>query len=389
MKKYIFTIIIFILLTFCIIFPEAMINSTKSALTLWATIILPSLFPFMILINLIQKTALPLILNKLLSPIMQKTFKLPGTAALAISLGMIGGYPIGAKITVDMLNQHLITKKDANHLITFVNNTGPLFMLGAVGIGLYNNKYIGLLLLISHYIVALIIGFITSFTKDTSSESTNSSTINFQIIKLSDIGIILNDSIKKATDSVLSIGGFVILFSIISSLIKETKILALFSNWSIINPEISNSIVLGLLEVTNGINKIATVNTPLLTKLILTSCLIGFGGMSIHFQTLSILTKSGISFIKYILGKLSQGLLSGIITYLLIAYTNFSKLIPQNSFSTISYNSPEFGKILNVISGFLIFLVIFKLLYFLPTIFKFREHLFTLKALTIRSNKLK
>ena len=142
MKKYILTIFISILVLFCIIYPQTMISSTKSALSLWATIIVPSLFPFILLADLIQKTALPFLIGKILSPIMKIIFKLPGISSLAIFLGMTGGYPIGAKVTSDLLKQNSITKKDANHLITFVNNTGPLFMLGVVGIGIYQKRKI-------------------------------------------------------------------------------------------------------------------------------------------------------------------------------------------------------------------------------------------------------
>ena len=139
MKKYIFTIFVFILILFCILFPETMINSTKNGISLWWKVILPSLFPFMILSNLITKTALPKIFGKLLNPIMQFVFKLPGISAIAVFLGMIGGYPVGAKVTADLRKNNTISKNTANKLITFTNNSGPLFITGAIGIGLYNN----------------------------------------------------------------------------------------------------------------------------------------------------------------------------------------------------------------------------------------------------------
>ena len=100
---------------------------------------------------------------------------------------------------------------------------------------------------------------------------------------------------------------------------------------------------------------------PLLQKLIITSILIGFGGMSIHFQTLSIIGSTSISFIKYLLGKAIQGILSGIITFFLISYTRFSTLIPLNASCNIQYNSVESSRILNTISIFLILSVLFKL----------------------------
>lgn len=360
MKKYTFTIFISTLVLFCIIAPENMINITKSSLSLWATVIVPSLLPFMILADLIQKTALPFLFQKILSPLMKSIFKLPGISILAIFLGMTGGYPIGAKITADLLSKKQITKDDANHLIMFVNNTGPLFMLGAVGIGLYKNIHIGILLLLSHYISAILVGLIIRFTKQKNNELKNNYPVEFRAIKLSDIGNTLNDTIKKSIDTVLSIGGFIILFSLISALIEKSKILS-FVSLPILNIETSTSLITGLLEVTNGVNKIAMANTPLLQKLIITSILLGFGGMSIHFQTLSIISNVKISFIKYLLGKTIQSILSGIITFLLISYTRFSTLIPLNVSLNIQYDSIEFSRILNTISLFLILSVSFKI----------------------------
>ncbi len=372
MRKYIPAIFIAILSIFCILNPQNMINSTKSSLTLWATVIVPSLFPFMILSDLTQKTAIPFILNKFLSPLMKILFNLPGISSLAIFLGMTGGYPIGAKITSDLLKENSITKDDANHLITFVNNTGPLFMLGAIGIGIYKNSYVGLLLLISHYTSAILIGFICKFIKSKSEiKNHNNYQISFNVIKLSNIGSILTETIKKSIDTVLSIGGFIVLFSIISSLIEQSKIFS-FIKIPGLTTEVSTSFITGLLEVTNGINKIATVNNiPLLNKLIITSILIGFGGMSIHFQTLSIICNSQISFTKYLIGKTAQGILSGIITFLLLSYTNFAKLIPLNVSGSFAINPTELIQIQNTLLIFFIFVVIFKLL---QTLFHYKRH---------------
>lgn len=362
MKKYLFTILILILVLFCIIHPNLMIDSTKSSISLWATVILPSLFPFIILSSLIQNTALPLLFGKVLTPFTKLLFGLPGISSTAIFLGMIGGYPIGAKVTNDLLNDKSINLHDANHLITFVNNSGPLFMIGAIGIGIYKNIYIGILLLLSHYISSILIGFIGRFLKQKNNNRAKKSNINFKILKLNDIGNILTDSIKKSIDIVLTIGGFIIIFGILSTMLEQTKILSLISNslLPMLKTEVTNGVISGILEVTSGINKIATVNIPLLNKIIITSILVGFGGISIHFQTLSIISKSGINFAKYIIGKAFQGLLSGLITYLLITYTTFSKLIPTTT-STFNILAIETNKIFNTLLTFFIFIVLFKL----------------------------
>lgn len=361
MKKYIFTIFIFILVLFCIIFPESMINATKNGLSLWWKIILPSLFPFMILSNLITKTALPKIFGKILNPIMQFVFKLPGISAIAVFLGMIGGYPLGAKITSDLRKDNTISKNAANTLIKFTNNAGPLFISGAIGIGLYNSTKIGSLLLSTHYISALLVGFLLKNNKDTSSTNKD---INFEIITLSKLGQTLNEAIKNAVTSVVSVGGFIILFSIISIILLETGLISFISKliFPNIDKNVSYSIISGLLEVTNGVNLLSVTTIPLKQKIILTSILLGFGGFSIHAQTLSVIAKTDIKITSYLLGKTLQGIIAGVLTHLALLYTNFSEILLTPVFSGIEYNSHGFNTIFSVITGAFIFIIIFKII---------------------------
>lgn len=360
MKKYIFTIVIFIITLFCILFPESMITSTKNSLLLWWKIILPSLFPFMVIANLITKTAIPKIFGKLLEPIMQFIFRLPGISSISVFLGMIGGYPIGAKITADLRKENTISKNVANHLIKFTNNSGPLFISGAIGIGLYNNKKIGLLLLITHYLSALIVGFLLKKSKKTSAKSKS---IDFEIITFSNLGKTLNDAIKNAVTNVVSVGGFIILFSIISTILFETGIVSFISNliFPTLNKNVSHSIISGLLEVTNGVNLLSTTSLPLNQKLILTATLVGFGGFSIHTQTLGVIANTDIKISSYLLGKTLQGIIAGILTYLALAYTTFSEILLTPVFSGINYNSYGFNAILSVITSTFIFIIVFKI----------------------------
>lgn len=360
MKKYIFTFFVSTLVLFCILFPESMITSAKNGISLWWKIILPSLFPFLILSNLIIKTALPKLFGKLLNPVMQFIFKLPGISALAVFLGMLGGYPVGAKITADLRETKVISLNTANKLIAFTNNAGPLFITGAIGVGLYNNKKIGLLLLLTHYISASLVGIIFKIPKE---EGVKNSNIEFEIITLSKLGNTLNEAIKNAISSVVAIGGFIVLFSIISTILIESGIISFISGLLLpkLDKNVSYSIFSGLLEVTNGVNLLSTSNIPLNQKLILTSILLGFGGFSIHAQTLSVIAKTDIKIIFYLLGKTFQGIIAGILTYLALLYTNFSEILLTPTFAGIEYNSYGFNAILSVILWELVSIVIFKI----------------------------
>lgn len=364
MKKYAFTLLVSLLVLFCILFPEIMISSTKNGLSLWTTIILPSLFPFLILSNLITKTALPQLFGKLLEPLMKFIFKLPGISALALFLGMIGGYPIGAKVTSDLRLNNSITQSTANRLISFTNNSGPLFITGAIGIGLYNNSKIGILLLLTHYLSAIIVGILLRFKKDTTDNSTSTNNINFEIITLSKLGTTLNEAIHNAITSILGIGGFIILFSIISAILLETKIIYTISNtlFPFLDKTASFALISGILEVTNGVNNLAIAKIPLLNKLVFTSILLGFGGFSIHMQTLSILSKTDIKITSYITGKTLQAIISGILTYLALIYTNFSSILTTPVFNKVGSLTYETNIIFDVLLGFSIFIILFKIL---------------------------
>ena len=370
MKKYIFTIFVFLLTLFCIIFPESMIDSTKNGLSLWWKIVLPSLFPFLILSNLITKTAIPMLFGKVLTPIMKFIFNLPGISALPLFLGMTGGYPLGAKVTSDLLLNNQISKPIANRLIAFTNNSGPLFISGAIGIGLYGSKKIGTLLLLSHYISALLIGLFFRFTNKYDYTDKNSKKIDFEIISLKNLGTTLTDAVKNGIISIVLIGGFIILFSIISTIMLETGLIYAISNLMFKNLDKTTSfyIISGILEVTNGVSLISTANISLLKKLIITSILLGFGGFSIHTQTLSVISKTDIKISYYLIGKTLQGILSGIITYLALIYTNFSEILLTPVFkNNLEYNSYGVNMLFNVLLLFTIFVSIFKILQQLST----------------------
>lgn len=367
----IFSFIVFFIAIFCIIFPSDMLISTKSALSLWATVIVPSLLPFLIISELLQQTAITNIFAKLLAPIMNYVFKLPGISSIALFLGFTGGYPVGAKVTTDLRNKKLISQNDAKHLISFTNNAGPLFLSGAIGIGLYKSPMIGFLLMTAHYLSALLVGIIFSFFKKNNKQTTTPK-LNFKIIKINELGSVLSNTINNSIISICIVGGFILLFSIISTIFEKLYITNFIA--SIIMPntpiELSHGIISGILEVTTGANKIASVNISLLNKLIITSILVGFGGFSIHMQTLGIISSSDIKFSSYLLGKTLQSLISGGISFILLNYSFFSKILVLTT-STINttINSYGFIQLTSTIICLFLFIIVFKIMQIIKHIY--------------------
>ena len=320
-----FFMILFLLFTISLIcFSSTNLIAAQEGLALWATKVLPSLFPFFIATELLCKTNFIHIAGKALNSIMKPFFNVPGESATALLLGTISGYPVGAKVVCNLKKQKIISKLEAERLIAYTNNSGPLFILGSVGIALFSSQRLGFILLISHIISSIIVGVIfRNWKKDNFKiDYKLFKTDEMKLIRLSNLGEILGDSIKNAISTVLTIGGFVVLFSVIISILETCGVLDILSiTFSKIGipQNFSKALFSGIIELTNG-TKLSSqfFDTNPISSILLTSFLLGFGGCSVLLQVYSIITKEGISIKPYIYGQFLQGILSILITWILL-----------------------------------------------------------------------
>ena len=80
---------------------------------------------------------------------------MPGVGSFAFIMGIISGYPVGAKIVANFKEQGLCTDVEAERLLSFTNNSGPLFIVGTVGIGFFADTKTGFLLLFTHILACI------------------------------------------------------------------------------------------------------------------------------------------------------------------------------------------------------------------------------------------
>ena len=325
---------IFCIFTAClVIFSKGNLVATKDGLMLWANNIVPSLLPFFIATELLGYTNVIKRLGRILNPIMRPLFNIPGTGSYALLMGIISGYPTGAKIVVNLLNDGLCSKEEAERMLAFTNNSGPLFILGTVGITLFGNNTIGFLLLLTHILACLSVGIIFRFWKYKNKSYIDQSSYNKTNIKVevdfSNLGDILGKSIMSSIKTVVMIGGFVVFFSVILSILKSSNVISILGQvlypflklFGVNNLEFSNSIICGILELTNGVTKLTSIACKEISiNIILAAFLLGFGGISILLQVYSIISKSGISIKSYFIGKLLHGILAAFYTFLFITY---------------------------------------------------------------------
>lgn len=192
-KKYFFTVLFLLFTLSLILFSASNLSAAQNGLKLWATSVLPTLFPFFIATELLCQTNFVQILGKFLNKFMKPVFNVPGESAIAVIMGIISGYPVGAKVVCNLYENKICSKSEAERLIAFTNNSGPIFILGSVGISLLGDIQLGKILLITHIISSLLVGILFRFWKKDQVDLTfrNYNSESKELIRVSDLGEIL------------------------------------------------------------------------------------------------------------------------------------------------------------------------------------------------------
>jgi len=303
--KILFALAVFLFITMLVIYPAKFIAVSREAIRLCLDVIIPSLFPFLVAVGILVRLGLPRYMSRNLSPLMRPLFNIPGSGALALIMGLISGYPLGAKIARELYESGDCTKYEAERMLAFCNNSGPLFIVGAVGAGMLFSPGIGHILYISHVLSAILVGMLFKFYRRGGEPlllPTNSITVRKKL----DSGIVgsIGDAIQSALFSMAKICGFVVLFA---------AIVAALPNFG---GDIANASVAGIFEITEGILRFAAISSmPQSLKLAIISFVLSFSGFSVMAQVAAIVKPIGLSMKPYVIGKLLAGLISAGITY--------------------------------------------------------------------------
>jgi sporulation integral membrane protein YlbJ len=309
MKNKFIEILLFLSIILLIIAPKTAFAATSAGLILWFNTIIPSLLPFLIVSSLVVKLNLLKHFDRFLEPIVYKLFKLPPCAIYPIFFGIVSGYPTGAKVTADLYADKYITKKEAEYLLSFCNNCNPMFLIGFVCISqLKMSKgicIIPLIVYLSSFMSAL---FLRPFLLDKNSETHNTTKYTPKKFRFS--LELFDECIFNSCAILLKVGVYIIIFSIIAGFISLIPI----------HFEIGKALLIGFVELTNGISYLSTLTITETTKIVLSCTLIAFGGLSISAQTSSVIANKGLSSIKYILCKLINALIAFLLSLLLFYF---------------------------------------------------------------------
>lgn len=300
-KSLIITIISSLLIIQIIVAPKLCIDSAVSGALLFFYKVFPSLFPFLVISNIILAYDGVYIYSKIFGKLLCKPLGLPVECSFVLIISMLCGYPLGAKYSCDLYERKIIDKVTCERLVNIASNPSPLFILGSVGTSMLNSTLIGYILLFSCYASCIIIGLLLP-NKNRTKKGSASAKHDFVAIN---IGSALKNSVENALNTSLSIGGFVIIFSVVITFVK---------NRLFINSEIIENSFIGLIEMTNGCNLVSSTNCGLYIKIIIISFILSFSGLSIIAQVYSFTYKHNVSMIKYTAIKAIQGIICSFIS---------------------------------------------------------------------------
>lgn len=307
MKKILFISSAFIILFLLFTHPVLTASGCSLGLTLWYRAVLPSLLPFFIFSNILMKTGLFHFLNQLYAPLLQKIFRISQEGCYAIFVGFLCGFPMGAKITADLVKEQQISKEEGAYLLGFCNNVSPAFFLNYICTSKLSLEKIPWKLFFLFYSLPLLYGFFSrpffhfpTVTKNAKKQA-SLHRLTFPM---------LDTCIMDSFSNITRLGGYIILFTIFVQFLTILPI-----------SEFTLAICSACLEISCGIDRLSSLSTlSPAWKLILIYMTAMLGGSCIFAQSQSVLSESRLSIKTWVIGRIILALLLGLLLVLLLPF---------------------------------------------------------------------
>lgn len=291
-------------------------ESVKTSISVFLTSVMPSLFPFVLFTEIILNTEIISLLSKLFGKPLSKLFLISKSACPGVIIGYLCGFPMGAKAVNQLYEERQISKKEGQNLLSFINNCNPAFILSTIGIAIFYQLKVGIILLISHILSSVLVRRLTYsrniiHEKPIKSNSAVKNTLKKK--EFTSFFDLLKHSIFSAFITMGNILGFIILFNLLFNVLKIFLM-------KLEIPSLIIAVLSSLFEVTRGCKDIYDLSLGFSLKVSLTSFALGFSGLCILCQIYATVYQNKFSFTHLFCHKLLQGIFSFIITYVLLLF---------------------------------------------------------------------
>lgn len=319
-----------------IIYPEPSFKAAERGLKVWWDIVLPALLPFFIAAELLMGMGVVHFMGVLMEPLMRPLFNVPGTGSFTLAMGIASGYPLGAALSARLKDDGLATVTEAERLMCFCNTSDPLFMTGAVAVGMFHRSDLAPIIIGAHYLSAITVGVLLRFWKRRDRPSPPIEVERGFIVSRAyramrkaqrenpkAFGELLGESVRRSVNTLLVILGFMVLFSVIFELMKlagmATALSAAISKVvpdSLIPKSLHESLVSGLFEITIGTSVASQAQASFVARVAMCSAIIAWSGLSVHAQVAAVIQPSGLSVWPYTWSRLLQAVIAAAMTVL-------------------------------------------------------------------------
>lgn len=356
-----------IIFTLALVFyPKQGFQAGISGLKVFWDIVFPSLLPFFVLAEILLGLGVVRGVGVLLEPLMRPLFSVPGVGAFALSMGLAAGYPMDAVITARFRETNQCSRIEGERLLAFTNTADPLFMFGAVAVGMFSAPAVGALLAIAHYISSFLVGVVFKFWGRREERELRGASTGHQapvepkrkgsiflrayreMIQAHTedgrpFGKLLGNAVTESIQTLLMICGFIVFFAVLIEILRLSGMIRILG-WPValvyhlfgIHDGLVPPTIAGLLELDIGTAQTAqVVAAPLIQKLALASGIIAWSGLAVHAQVASVLTQTDIRMRPYFLARLLHGGLAAFFTVLFYrlgmgkgALTSFAAALP-------------------------------------------------------------
>lgn len=318
-----------------IVFSEHGYHATVGALKLFFEVVFPSLLPFFILSDVLLATGMVHFLGVFFEPLMRPLFNVPGVGSFVFSMGLAAGYPMDAVLTAKFRRQGLCTKTEGERLLAFTNSADPLFIFGAVAIGMFGQPALGAILAMAHYASGLLVGVTYRFygvRRDPPRQEsgivlrgmTKRAIDVMQRARQEDgrpMGRVVNEAISESVSTLFMIMSFIVLFAVMLRVLTATRLLTVLTvpltaifHLIGLSPHLVSATVQGLFEIDLGTAAAAQAHAPLVQQLVVVSAIIAWSGFSVHGQVASVLADTDISMKPYFFARFLHAVYAGILT---------------------------------------------------------------------------
>lgn len=288
-----------------VLFPDRYLKSVSDGLNLFVLNVFPALFPFFFFSAILSALNFGYDLGIALKKPLKFLYNAPPLSGYVFIMSMLCGYPVGAKILSDFYTNNLISKEEAKSVAAFTSTSGPLFIVGTVGITMLNDKKAGFIILISHYLASILNGFIFRRRKKSGNEE-------FPLAPIIKSDSVLKESMTSSLLSVAIVGGYIAVFNLVLAMANDVGIVGFFSKplTLFLDKNSAEGIISGFIEITKGCLLISRADCSIKLSAPLCAFVITNGGLSVTLQSLTFLGKCKISPFYYLLFKTTQSILA-------------------------------------------------------------------------------